>query len=55
MNAGDGPGDPGPGDPAEGQGYWFLVREAAGSYDTGEPSQVGARDAEIAASGNGCP
>ena len=45
----------GPGEPSAGQGYWFLVREAAGSYDTGAPSQVGTRDAEIAASGNGCP
>ena len=44
-----------PGDPSAGQGYWFLVREAAGSYDTGAPSQIGLRDAEIAASGNGCP
>jgi spore coat protein A len=44
-----------PGEPAAGQGYWFLVRDAAGSYDTGVPSQVAPRDAGIAASGNDCP
>jgi cysteine-rich repeat protein len=44
-----------PGDPLAGQGYWFLARDAAGSYDTGSASQVGLRDAEIGASGNGCP
>ena len=39
-----------------GDGVWYLVRaQPGGSYDTGEPSQVGLRDAEIAASGNGCP
>jgi spore coat protein A len=42
--------------PAVGDGVWYLVRaQPGGSYDTGEPSQVGLRDAEIAASGNGCP
>jgi hypothetical protein len=39
---------------------WYLVREVtacagAGSYDEGAPSQVGSRDAEIAASGAACP
>ena len=40
-------------------GFWFLVRGVncggSGSYDTGEPSQVGSRDAEIAGSGADCP
>ena len=44
--------------PVEGNGFWFLVRgvncAGGGTYDTGAPSQVGARDAEIAASGNDC-
>jgi hypothetical protein len=48
-----------PGTPAAGQGDWFLVRGVtaggAGSYDSGDPAQVGSRDAGIAASGNGCP
>lgn len=47
------------GDPSIGQGFWFLVRGencgGSGTYDTGAPQQVGLRDAEIAASGNGCP
>ncbi len=38
---------------------WFLVRGvncgASGSYDTGGSGQTGLRDAEIMASGNGCP
>jgi hypothetical protein len=42
-----------------GQGYWYLVRAVncggSGSYDSGAPSQVGSRDAEILASGNACP
>jgi len=42
-----------------GQGLWFLLRAGncggSGSYDEGLPSQVGSRDAEIAASGNQCP
>ena len=42
--------------PASGQGFWYLVRsQPAGAYDSGAASQSGARDAEIAASGNGCP
>jgi hypothetical protein len=45
-------------DPALGEAFWFLVRGANcggnGTYDTGAPSQVGLRDAEIAASGNDC-
>jgi spore coat protein A len=39
-----------------GSGLWYLVRgQPAGTYDEGEPSQSGLRDAEIAASGHGCP
>jgi spore coat protein A len=42
--------------PGTGQGVWYLVRGVpGGTYDTGSASQTGARDAEIAASGNGCP
>lgn len=45
--------------PPAGDGHWFLVRGrncvGNGTYDSGAPSQVGLRDAEIAASGNGCP
>jgi spore coat protein A len=44
-----------PGDPAANEGYWFLVRESAGTYDSGSASQIGSRDSEIGASGNGCP
>jgi spore coat protein A len=41
---------------AAGQGVWYLVRaRPTGSYDSGTPSQSGSRDAEIVASGNGCP
>jgi hypothetical protein len=47
------------GGPSPGGGFWFLVRgvNCAGSstYDSGEPSQVGLRDAEIAASSGACP
>jgi len=47
------------GTPIIGQGFWFLVRcegcPAQGTYDSGAPSQVGLRDAEIAASGQDCP
>ena len=47
------------GNPAAGEGTWFLVRgvncAGNGTYDSGAPSQTGARDAEIAASGNACP
>src|SRR4029453_8972575 len=46
--------------PAPGDGLWYLVRpvsscSGAGSYDEGLPSQVGSRDAGIAASGVACP
>ncbi len=44
-----------PASPPPGGGFFYLVRDAAGIYDTGEPSQVGSRDAEIAASGHDCP
>jgi len=47
------------GTPNAGDGYWFLVRGencgGDGTYDTGEATQAGLRDAEIAASGHGCP
>src|SRR5262245_11423667 len=46
------------GDPSVGNGYWFLVRGRScgglGTYDSGDPGQVGLRDAEIAASGHDC-
>lgn len=41
--------------PPPGGGFFYLVRDAAGTYDTGESSQIGSRDAEIAASGHDCP
>jgi spore coat protein A len=42
--------------PAPGEGIWYLVRAVpGGTYDSGAASQTGPRDAEIAASGNGCP
>ena len=45
--------------PAAGDVFWFLVRGVNcggdGPYETGQPSQIGLRDAEIAASGNDCP
>jgi hypothetical protein len=48
-----------PGAPAPGQGKWYLVRGqncgGAGTYDSGAPSQVGSRDAEIAAASGACP
>jgi hypothetical protein len=40
---------------AIGAGIWYLVRPAGGSWDSGDPAQVGSRDAGIAASGNACP
>ena len=44
--------------PGPGQGVWFLVRSencgGKGTYDSGAATQVGLRDAEIAASGNDC-
>ncbi|HKY32420.1 MAG TPA: hypothetical protein VJV23_07790 [Candidatus Polarisedimenticolia bacterium] len=46
-------------DPSPGNGIWFLVRGVAGpvnlSLDTFGPSQVGSRDAEVAASAAACP
>lgn len=46
-------------DPAAGQGYFYLVRAvsgcgAGGTFDAGA-SQVGSRDAEIAAAAGSCP
>jgi hypothetical protein len=45
--------------PAVGQGFWYALRAVScgggASYDSGSPKQVGSRDAEIAASGLGCP
>ncbi|HEX6850825.1 MAG TPA: multicopper oxidase domain-containing protein [Candidatus Polarisedimenticolaceae bacterium] len=42
--------------PATGQSIWYLVRsQPGGTYDSGAPTQSGSRDAEIAASGQGCP
>ena len=44
--------------PASGQGFWYLLRSVNcgtnATYDTGEPSQIGLRDAEIGASGSDC-
>lgn len=45
--------------PSAGDGFWYLVRGSncggAGSYDSGAPSQVGSRDAEIQAAPSHCP
>lgn len=42
-----------------GDGYWYLARpvncKGNGTFDSGAPDQVGSRDAEILASGAGCP
>jgi hypothetical protein len=49
------------GAPAPGAGWFTVLRPVAascsahGSYDEGQPSQSGSRDAEIAASGRSCP
>lgn len=47
------------GDPLVGQGFWFLVRcegcPGTGTYDSGAPSQLEPRDAEVIASGQDCP
>jgi hypothetical protein len=49
--------------PASGEVIWFIVRgvncvealtDSHGTYDSGTPSQIGLRDAEVAASGNDC-
>jgi hypothetical protein len=48
-----------PAAPAAGNGFYYLVRTfgcgQTGTYDSGAASQVGSRDAEIAASPNRCP
>ena len=45
--------------PALGQGFFYLIRAVncggGNSYNSGSPSQIGLRDAEIAASGHACP
>ena len=45
--------------PVVGQGFWYLIRAVncgvGASYDSGAASQIGSRDAEIAASGHACP
>jgi len=45
--------------PTAGDGYWYLARrvncKGKGTFDSGVASQVGARDAEIAAAGIDCP
>jgi hypothetical protein len=45
--------------PATGQGFWYLIRAVncggGSSYNSGSSSQVGSRDAGIAASGHACP
>jgi uncharacterized membrane protein len=45
--------------PPPGDGFWYLVRARScggnASYDSGAPSQVGSRDAEIYASPYTCP
>jgi hypothetical protein len=45
--------------PVAGQGFWYALRAVScgggASYDSGSPKQSGSRDAEIAASGHGCP
>jgi hypothetical protein len=50
---------PAMGDPVAGDGFFYLVRPmncgGPGSYDTADGSQVGSRDAEIAASPHACP
>jgi hypothetical protein len=42
-----------------GQGFWYLVRAVScggsASYNSGSASQIGSRDAEIAASASACP
>ncbi|HUD70719.1 MAG TPA: PQQ-dependent sugar dehydrogenase [Dongiaceae bacterium] len=46
-------------EPAPGEGFWFVVRArdcaGPGSYDAGDPEQVGSRDVELDAAPNGCP
>jgi hypothetical protein len=46
-------------DPPEGEAWWFVARGrncgGAGTWDSGDPSQVGSRDAGINASAVTCP
>ena len=43
------------GSPAEGEGYWFLVKDSpGGTFDSGCPSQIGSRDFEILSAGDFC-
>jgi hypothetical protein len=46
-------------DPDPNDGFWYLLRAGnctgVGSYDDADASQIAARDAGIAASGNACP
>jgi hypothetical protein len=46
-------------DPVPASGLWYLVRgmvgASPGSYDSGNPRQIGSRDAEIAAAPAACP
>ena len=44
-----------PTNPDPGEGFWFVMRETGETYDTDASTQVGSRDAGIAASGAGCP
>ena len=44
-----------PTNPGPGEGFWFVMRETGETYDTDASTQVGSRDAGIAASGAGCP
>jgi hypothetical protein len=45
--------------PTVGQGFWYALRAencgGGASYNSGASSQIGSRDAEIAASGHACP
>jgi hypothetical protein len=42
--------------PVPGGGYWYLLRsQPGGDFESGATSQVGTRETEIDASGNGCP
>ena len=44
------------GEPAPGEMDWFLLRsQPGGDFESGAGSQVGTRETEIQASGNGCP
>ena len=41
--------------PEPGRGFWFLQREAGGSYDDGDAAQVGSADPGIALAPAACP